>query len=161
MPPREAGVTRLIDALFAVLGNMQRARKAIPDAAALAVLQVIGAAQRDDPHEGVRPSQIADHLEVHRSAVTHQLKALTEAGYITAAPDPADRRASILTLTDAGRETVDRLTRQGRARFASFVADWTDDEVTELARLLEKFRASAQAVNEKEPPPSAPGWKSR
>ncbi|GAA2157807.1 MarR family winged helix-turn-helix transcriptional regulator [Actinomadura napierensis] len=161
MPPREAGVTRLIGALFAVLDNMQRARKAIPDAAALAVLQVIGAAQRDDPREGVRPSQIADHLEVHRSAVTHHLQALTQAGYITAAPDPADRRASILTLTDAGRETVDRLTRQGRARFASFVADWTDEEVTELARLLEKFRASAQAVNETEPPPSAPGWKSR
>lgn len=157
MPPCEAGVTRLTGALFAVLEHMRRARRAIPDAAALAVLQVIGAAQRDDPPGGVRPSQVADRLEVHRSAVTHQLRTLTRAGYIAAAPDPADRRASILTLTDAGRETVDRLTRQGEARFASFVADWTDEEVTELARLLEKFRASAQAVNEKEPPSGAPG----
>src|SRR5690349_1693859 len=140
---------------------MQRARKNIPDAARLAVLQIVGVVDRTEPGRGVRPSELADKLEVHRSAITQHVKALTAAGHLTAAPDPQDGRSSLLFLTESGRETVTALGRQGMDRFSSFVASWTDEEVTELARLLEKFRAAADAVNERTPPPSAPDWKAR
>jgi DNA-binding MarR family transcriptional regulator len=158
--PKPSTVQRLIGSLFAVLENMNRARKNIPDAATLAVLQVIGAVERDAPGRGARPSEIADKLEIHRSAVTYHVRALTSAGHITARPDPADRRSSLLFLTDSGTAVTQRLTKQGYARFSSFVEDWTDDEVATLASLLEKFLYSAAAVNAKQPPPSAPEWKS-
>src|SRR5215475_3623353 len=137
---------------------MTRARKNIPDAATLAVLQVIGAAEAAEPGRGVRPSEIADSLDVHRSAVTYHVRALTQAGHITARTDAADRRSSLLFLTDSGHVTMQELTRHGRERFSSFVADWSDDEVAMLAELLEKFLYSAAAVNAKQPPPSAPAW---
>jgi hypothetical protein len=35
-----------------------------------------------------------------------------------------------------------RLAARGMQRFSSFVADWSDDEVNQLAELLEKFSAS-------------------
>jgi DNA-binding MarR family transcriptional regulator len=161
MAPRAENVGRLVGALFAVLDNIQRARKGIPDAAALAVLQIIGVVDRTEPGRGVRPSELADKLDVHRSAITQHVKALTAAGHISAAGDPDDGRSSLLFLTDSGRETVTRLGRQGMERFASFVAEWTDEEVTDLARLLEKFRSSADAVNQHTPPPSAPTWRAR
>jgi len=159
MAPQPAVVQRLVAALFAVLDNMSRARKNIPDAASLAVLQLIGAVERTEPGRGVRPSEIADRLDVHRSAVTLHVRSLTQAGHVTARTDPQDRRSSLLFLTPTGTETVRRLGQQGMDRFNSFVADWSDDEVETLANLLEKFRASAAAANAKEPPPSAPNWK--
>lgn len=161
MAPRAENVGRLVGALFAVLDDIQRARKGIPDAAALAVLQIIGVVERTEPGRGVRPSELADKLDVHRSAITQHVKALTAAGHISAAGDPRDGRSCLLFLTDSGRETVTRLGRQGMDRFTSFVAEWNDEEVTELARLLEKFRSSADAVNQHTPPPSAPTWKAR
>jgi DNA-binding MarR family transcriptional regulator len=161
MAPSPANVGRLVGALFAVIDNIQRARKGIPDAAALAVLQIIGVVQRTEPGRGVRPSELADRLDVHRSAITQHVKALTAAGHVSAVADPHDGRSSLLFLTDSGRETVTRLGKQGMDRFASFVAEWTDEDVTELARLLEKFRSSADAVNEHTPPPSAPHWRAR
>jgi DNA-binding MarR family transcriptional regulator len=159
MPPQPSTVQRLIGSLFAVLENMNRARKNIPDAATLAVLQVIGAVERAEPGRGARPSEIADKLEIHRSAVTYHVRALTRAGHITARPDPADRRSSLLFLTDSGIEVTQRLAKQGYERFASFVDDWSDDEAAVLASLLEKFLNSAGTVNAKQPPPSAPDWK--
>lgn len=159
MAPDPQNVGRLVGALFGVMSGMQKARKNIPDAAALAVLQTIGRAQRADPDRGVRPSEIAQALDVHRSAVTQHVKALTAAGHLRGTTDPADRRSSLLFLTDSGRATVDRLARQGMARFAMFVAEWTDEEVVQLSELLEKFLKSADAANDQSPPPSAPEWK--
>ena len=60
MAPRMENVGRLVGALFAVIDNIQRARKGIPDAAALAVLQTIGMVDRTEPGRGVRPSELAD-----------------------------------------------------------------------------------------------------
>jgi DNA-binding MarR family transcriptional regulator len=160
VPPKPSTVQRLIGSLFAVLENMNRARKNIPDAATLAVLQVIGAVGRTEPGRGARPSEIADKLEIHRSAVTYHVRALTRAGHITARPDPADRRSSLLFLTDSGIAVTQRLAEQGYERFSSFVDDWSDDEVAALASLLEKFLSSADTVNSRRPPQSAPDWKS-
>lgn len=160
MPPEPSTVQRMIGALFAVHENLNRARRGIPDAATLAVLQVI-AAGSGEAGRGARPSEIADKLEIHRSAVTYHVRALTDAGHVRSEPDPSDRRSSLLTLTDSGLEVTQRLARQGRDRFTSFVAGWSDEEAAEFARLLEKFLDSAAAVNARQPPPSAPGWKAR
>jgi DNA-binding MarR family transcriptional regulator len=158
--PDPEDVARLVRAIFALSNGLQRARRNIPDAAALAVLQVLGAVERDEPGRGARPSEIADFLDVHRSAVTHHLQTLTKSGFVQTVADPKDRRSSIIRLTDAGRDETARLAAHGMARFASFVADWPDDEVRELSRLLEKFMESQAATNVRTPPPSAPDWKS-
>ncbi|MEU9116425.1 MarR family transcriptional regulator [Streptomyces sp. NPDC048483] len=54
----------------------------------------------------MRPSDIASALEVHRSAVTHHLRTLQQAGHVTRTTDPADRRSSFITLTES-RSTPD------------------------------------------------------
>jgi DNA-binding MarR family transcriptional regulator len=156
MVPEPDDVTRLVNALFTVSSGLARARRDIPDAAALAVLQVLGAGERADPGRGLRPSEIAEALTVHRSAVTHHLQELIRAGHVGTTTDPGDRRSSIITLTDSGRAEVARLTAQGMARFAAFVADWPAEEVRELARLLEKFERSKAVVARRHPPPGTP-----
>jgi DNA-binding MarR family transcriptional regulator len=151
-------VERLVAALFAVTSGLARARRKIPDAAALAVLQIVAWAEREIPPVPVRPSQIATALDVHRSAVTHQLQALARAGHITLSVDPADRRSSFVALTESGRAESARLTAVGMARFASFVDDWDAADVQTLTRLLVKFEESkARAGAERRAPPAAVG----
>src|SRR4029450_7277397 len=134
-------VEQLVAALFAVTSGLDRARRQIPDAAALSVLQVLAWAERQEPAQKIRPKDIAAALGVHRSAVTHQLQALEEDGQVTLTVDPADRRSWFVALTDTGRAELDRLTTIGLDRFASFVADWDAQEVRTLTRLLIKFDA--------------------
>ena len=150
--PTRQDVEQLVAALFAVTGGLERARRQIPDAAALSVLQVLAWAERQQPAQQVRPKDIAAALGVHRSAVTHQLQALEETGQVTLTVDPADRRSWFVALTDAGRAELDRLTTIGMDRFALFVADWDAQEVRTLTRLLVKFEASKAQVGRRHPP---------
>src|SRR4029450_13971059 len=148
-------VEQLVAALFAVTSGLDRARRQIPDAAALSVLQVLAWAERQEPPQQVRPKQIAAALGVHRSAVTHQLQALEEAGQVSLTVDPADRRSWFVALTDTGRAELDRLTTVGLDRFAAFVADWDAQEVRTLTRLLGKFDAAKAEVGRRAPPSRA------
>jgi DNA-binding MarR family transcriptional regulator len=150
--PTRQDVQQLVAALFAVTSGLDRARRQIPDAAALSVLQVLAWAERQQPAQQVRPKNIATALGVHRSAVTHQLQALEEAGQVTLTIDPADRRSWFVALTDTGRAELDRLTTVGMDRFALFVADWDAHEVRTLTRLLVKFEASKAQVGGRAPP---------
>jgi DNA-binding MarR family transcriptional regulator len=150
--PTRQDVEQLVAALFAVTSGLERARRQIPDAAALSVLQVLAWADRNPPAQQVRPKDIATALGVHRSAVTHQLQALEEAGQVTLTVDPADRRSWFVTLTDTGRAELERLTSIGMDRFAAFVADWDAQEVRTLTFLLVKFEASKAEVGRRAPP---------
>lgn len=152
MAPESADVQHLVTALFTVCAGLERARRQIPDAAALSVLQVVGWAERAG--ERVRPSDIATVLGVHRSAVTHHLKALEGAGQVALTVDPADRRSSFVALTEAGRRESERLTQVGLDRFAAFVRDWDAAEVRTLTRLLVKFEESKTAFAKLDPPPT-------
>jgi DNA-binding MarR family transcriptional regulator len=150
--PTRQDVEQLVAALFAVTSGLERARRQIPDAAALSVLQVLAWADRNPPARQVRPKDIATTLGVHRSAVTHQLQALEEAGQVSLTVDPADRRSWFVTLTTSGRAELDRLTTIGLDRFAAFVADWDAQEVRTLTRLLGKFDASKAEAGRRAPP---------
>ena len=150
--PTRQDVEQLVAALFAVTSGLDRARRQIPDAAALSVLLVLAWAERQEPVQQVRPKDIAAALGVHRSAVTHQLQALEETGQVTLTVDPADRRSWFVALTDTGRAELERLTTVGLDRFASFVADWDAEEVRTLTRLLVKFDASKAEVGRRQPP---------
>src|SRR4029450_11493886 len=101
--PTRQDVEQLVAALFAVTSGLDRARRQIPDAAALSVLQVLAWAERQGPAQKIRPKDIAAALGVHRSAVTHQLQALEEDDQVTLTVDPADRRSWFVALTDTGR----------------------------------------------------------
>src|SRR4029450_11484563 len=105
--PTRQDVEQLVAALFAVTSGLERARRQIPDAAALSVLHVLAWADRNHPAQQVRPQDTAPALGVPRSAVTPQLQALEQAGQVTLSVDPADRRSWFVTLTDTGRTELD------------------------------------------------------
>ena len=86
-------------------------------------------------NEGINQAGLADLLEVRPMTLVRQIDRMEEAGWIERRPDPADRRARLLFLTDKARPILGRI----RA-----VANETRDEA--LARLSPAEKAQLIAL---------------
>ncbi len=98
---------------------------------------LLALARLSHPDGGVRVSHLADHLGIAPRSATEVADALEEAGLLTRAPDPTDRRAVLLTLTDAGRHTVADVRDRRRAAADEAVAALAPHDRAELRRLLQ------------------------
>src|SRR5215470_15571103 len=56
--------------------------------------------------DGMRPSDLAARMKVTKQALNYLLGDLERLGYLERHPDPDDRRARRIALTDRGRELV-------------------------------------------------------
>jgi DNA-binding MarR family transcriptional regulator len=88
----------------------------------------------------LRPTEFASALMLTSSGTTKRLDRLEQAGLITRSPDPEDRRAILITLTDAGRELIDAATEAHLANERSLLGTLTEAEQRRLADLLRKLR---------------------
>jgi DNA-binding MarR family transcriptional regulator len=74
--------------------------------------QVLSMADRGEQRSQLA---LAQHLGVDRTVMTYLLDDLESAGLVERRPDPADRRARRIVLTDAGTEKLRELERRLRA----------------------------------------------
>lgn len=84
-------------------------------------------------------SDVAAALGVDQPRASRLVLRAAEEGWVTRAPDPADARRTLLALTAAGREQVDRTHRLRQEVFARAMADWPVADRVEFARLLTAF----------------------
>jgi DNA-binding MarR family transcriptional regulator len=96
-----------------------------------------------------RLGSFASAFGLDPSTITRQVQALEKAGLAIRSTDEADRRASILDLTDEGREVLDRTREHRRQRLDEVLKDWPEEDREMLGRLLEKFNASIDALLER------------
>lgn len=82
------------------------------------------------------------------STITRQVQALERAALVQRRVDPHDRRASILDLTDEGRDVLSRTRSYRRERLEEVLHDWTEEDRQELARLLAKMNVSISELVE-------------
>lgn len=88
-----------------------------------------------------RLGQVAAHLEVDPSVASRQVATLEELGLVTRRPDPADGRAHLLAVSEAGLAALDGY-RAVRARWVAEALDgWDDAEVAHLAARLQRLVA--------------------
>src|SRR3954467_7342956 len=73
------------------------------DRAAVALLRQIA------DSEPLRPGELAGRLGVEAPHVTRPVQQRQKPGYVTRVPDPDDRRAQRIQLTEAGRRAIDRI----------------------------------------------------
>ncbi|GAA1149675.1 hypothetical protein GCM10009654_01150 [Streptomyces hebeiensis] len=103
------------------------------DRAAVAILRNVAEA------EPLRPGELAARLSVEASHVTRQLRQLENGGYVTRVPDPDDRRAQRVRLTDAGLAAVDRVREASRRGMEMALADWSAQDLRQLAGLFHRL----------------------
>ena len=94
-------------------------------------LRIIG----QDP-EPLRMSALADRLGIVPRSATTVVDALVSAGLVTRAPDPANRRATLISPTDAGRHTLSRMWQARRDAAAETFAALTREQRETLRELL-------------------------
>jgi DNA-binding MarR family transcriptional regulator len=85
------------------------------------------------------PVQVAQQLLTSQSGMTGKLDRLEEQGLIQRTPDPADRRAIRLGITDSGRTLIDEAFTTSLRVYESMLDELSRTEVENLATLLEKL----------------------
>ncbi len=104
--------------------------------AGLTALRLIA---RDGPIAG---TEVARRLGVDQSTASRQIRPLEDAGLIARTTDDADRRVAWLEVSDEGRAVLERIHGQRRADARLVLDDWPAKDVSELARLLQRFQHS-------------------
>jgi DNA-binding MarR family transcriptional regulator len=87
----------------------------------------------------MRASDLADAVMSDRSTVSRQVAHLVELGYVERSPDPTDRRAFRLALTESGARGLDARLRARDAHLARLTHDWTEEDRCSLARLVDRL----------------------
>jgi DNA-binding MarR family transcriptional regulator len=123
------------------------------DRAAVALLRQVA---DSDP---LRPGELAARLGVEASHVTRTVQQLQKSGYVTRVPDPQDRRAQRIQLTETGRQAIARIRDAGARGMQLALADWSPEELRQLAtlfhRMVDDFLSHA-VDDESAPAPAEP-----
>lgn len=99
----------------------------------------------------LRLSTLAERIHLDLSTVSRQVPALERAGWLVREPDPHDRRAQLLQLTDEGRSALAERRRSHARLLAAALPTWSKDELRDLAHTLARFNADLSVAR-----PAAP-----
>jgi DNA-binding MarR family transcriptional regulator len=94
-------------------------------------------------------------IGLDRSVVSRRASRLVGAGLLTGIEDPADARATLLTLTAAGHQIVARTRNRLADMMDDRVADWEANDRDAFAQLLARFaglRTQTGPVRDPSPP---------
>ncbi|EPH41363.1 MarR family transcriptional regulator [Streptomyces aurantiacus] len=84
-------------------------------------------------------ADLAREVGLDRSGVTRRATRLETAGLVRREPDPADRRATLLALTDEGERAVEILRQRLSDHITTSLASWPADEASAFACQLRRF----------------------
>ncbi|WP_235950672.1 MarR family winged helix-turn-helix transcriptional regulator [Phycicoccus flavus] len=100
-------------------------------------------ALRTVAHEGtMRLGELAQHLRVAPRSVTDVVDALEDRGLLRRSPDPTDRRAQVVAVTDEGAALLDEVGAARRAAAETSFGRLSDRDRAILRRILERLDAA-------------------
>ena len=99
---------------------------------------------------GMPMASATRRLQVHPTSVTNTVDRLEADGLVVRTAHPNDGRATIIRVTDAGREIAERATGLLNAFFER--PGLADADVSELVRILARFRQDAGDFDPVDPP---------
>lgn len=91
-------------------------------------------------NEGIRQVELADQLEIQPITLVHQLDQLMKDGLIERRPDPNDRRAYRLFLTDAAEPHLDAIRKIACSVEQEMLAGLSKEEIAKTRNALRTMR---------------------
>lgn len=95
---------------------------------------------------GTRIGVLAERAQMTNQSMGYLVDALEKRGYVERHPDPADRRAALVVITDRGRDEI----AAARRLIADIESEWSDkigpERMAGLREALEALRASVTRV---------------
>jgi DNA-binding MarR family transcriptional regulator len=103
--------------------------------------------QLEDAPEGRRMNELADRILYSKSGLTRVVDRMEKAGLVRRVRPENDRRSIFVSLTEEGRETMERARRHHRHGIEQhFASHLSDADVKALTRALEKVSAHARPL---------------
>jgi DNA-binding MarR family transcriptional regulator len=98
------------------------------------------------------PLQVAQQLLTSQSGMTGKLDRLERQGLVRRTPDPEDRRAIRLGITDAGQALIDQAFTTSLLVYQSMLDEFTPTEEKDLEALLDKLLTRLDELSEMQQP---------
>lgn len=92
---------------------------------------------------GVRQVTLADYVGVEGATLVRLVDQLCAAGLVKREVDPNDRRANLLSLTEAGEATTTQIEEELRVLRAEVFADISAEDMAAALRVLESLARAA------------------
>lgn len=99
-----------------------------------------------DAPDGIRGSELAESLGVHKSTASRAAATLEKYGLVGRVADPDDGRAQLLVLEADARAAIEEYRRNAHDRFLEIMADWPAAEVTSFANSLVRLNERAEQL---------------
>jgi len=93
--------------------------------------------------ENVRQNALAEAIGIEGASLVRLLDGLESAGLISRETDPTDRRANVLSLTEAGREVVADIQNRLAGLRETVFSGIDADQIAAVMAVFEAIRASA------------------
>jgi DNA-binding MarR family transcriptional regulator len=93
-------------------------------------------------NDGMTQAQLARRVAIEQPTMVRTIDRMERDGLVSRTPDPSDRRASRITLTERGWTLRDALVPLAAGVNEAATSALTDDEVESLRRLLAKLVAA-------------------
>jgi DNA-binding MarR family transcriptional regulator len=91
-------------------------------------------------HGGVRSKELAEHLKIAPRSATEVVDALEEKGLVARSPDPDDRRAVVVSLTDRGHALAEQVRRTRGVESERIFDRLSQTDRDHLARILRRLQ---------------------
>jgi DNA-binding MarR family transcriptional regulator len=91
-------------------------------------------------HGVMRLSELSDHLHIAARSTTEVVDALETRGLLERRPDPDDRRATLVALTEHGTNVLDAIRAARGTETERAFGQLSQADRTHLARILRKLR---------------------
>ncbi len=94
-----------------------------------------------------RASDLVEMFSIDKGAVSRQVQTLLELGLIERSPDPDDRRALILAITDEGRRRLAKISAARREQVGARLHDWSEQELRSFVSSLARYNAALEETS--------------
>ncbi|MCL2533281.1 MAG: MarR family transcriptional regulator [Nocardiaceae bacterium] len=139
----------LVDAIFLFGRSLKNAiASSVDEPIAPALVAVLFALSA---RGSCRQNELASALCVSQSALSRQMTELVDAGLVERDPDPDDKRAFRVQVSDKGHEVLSTTMERRSARLRDLLGGWSQDEAAAALTTIERLTGSLTARSESSP----------
>jgi DNA-binding MarR family transcriptional regulator len=90
-------------------------------------------------HGPLRASAMADAFGIDKGAISRQVQHLLDLGLVEREPDPADGRATLVSVSAAAVAQLEAVSEERRRWLDGRLSDWSEDDLTQMVELLGRY----------------------